>query len=314
MSGCLVHNSSRIRQVGLHEPLCCQRCITTSRRWLMWTLRTRVSAEGFADEVLTVVTAADLHHLVSVPLSGVYLKDVEALTVGNVCIRTLSPAEQGTILETRGGPVSPTDSFTELSYTALELRESGPRRAHHMRSQERITALLAAFQLRGHHVAARYVAEHADPAWVYGGVSYNPLVLPQRPRDVAALTAQDFQTLVATANQLACYHLSEPGSAHDLALHRFVAALSRNTDADAVSTSRLPWRRCCCRMTRAPAVAISATDFESMAHTTCQKMSASGMRSPSISAASTRCAAASCTAPSIQIERRFVRCTTVPLP
>ena len=193
-----------------------------------------VSAEAFADDVLTVASAADLHYLVSVPLSGVYLDGAELLSVGNVCIRTLSPAEQGTIFEQRGGPVSLTDNFTELPYSVLELRVSGPRREQHMRSQERVPALLAALQLHGHHVAVRYVAECADPAWVYGGMSYHPLVLPQQPRGATALTAQDLQTLAATASQLERYHLSEPASAHDLALHRFAAALARSSYADAV--------------------------------------------------------------------------------
>jgi len=61
------------------------------------------SARAFADEVLSVATAPDLRYLVSVPLSGVYLDGAEMLTVGDVCVRRLSPAEQGAIFDQRGG-------------------------------------------------------------------------------------------------------------------------------------------------------------------------------------------------------------------
>ncbi len=192
------------------------------------------SAGTFADEVLSVATAADLRYLVSVPLSGVYLDGADTLTAGDVCIRRLSPAEQGAIFDQRGGPVSLTVNFNELPYTVLELRVSGPRREQHLRSQERVPSLITAFQLLGHHVVGRWVAERADPAWVFGGQSYHPLVLPQQPRTTSRLTTEGLQTLIATAKQLERYHISQPASAHDLALHRFATALARDTYADGV--------------------------------------------------------------------------------
>jgi hypothetical protein len=49
---------------------------------------------------------------------------------------------------------------------------------------------------------------------------------------VSALTAEDFQTLIATAKQLERHHIREPTSAHELALHRFTTALARDSYAD----------------------------------------------------------------------------------
>jgi hypothetical protein len=192
------------------------------------------SAAVFADEVLRVATATDLRYLVSVPLSGVYLDGADTLTAGDVCIRHLSPAEQGAIFDERGGPGSMTDHFNEPPCTVLELRVSGPRREQHLCSQERVPSLIIAFQLLGHHVVGRRVAERADPAWVFGGASYHPLVLPRQPRATSALTAEGFQTLVATGMQLERFHLDEPRSASDLALHRFGTALARDAYADGV--------------------------------------------------------------------------------
>lgn len=192
------------------------------------------SAAVFADEVLRVATAPDLRYLVSVPLSGVYLDGADTLTAGDVCIRRLSPAEQGAIFDERGGPVPLTDHFNELPYTVLELRVSGARREQHLCSQERVPSLITAFQLLGHHVVGRRVVERADPAWVFAGASYHPLVLPRQPRATSALTAEAFRTLVATGKQFEQYHLDEPRSAPDLALHRFSTALSRDAHADGV--------------------------------------------------------------------------------
>ncbi len=101
------------------------------------------SARAYAEEVLTVATAADLRYLVSVPLGGVCLDGADTLAAGDVRIRRLSPAEQGAIFDPQGGwlslPVPP--SFNELPYTVLELRVSGPRREQHMGSQERLASL-----------------------------------------------------------------------------------------------------------------------------------------------------------------------------
>jgi hypothetical protein len=194
------------------------------------------SARAFADEVLMVATAPDLRYLVSVPLSGIYLDGADVMTAGDVCVRRLSPAEQGAIFDQRGGWLSlPVPfNFNELPYSVLELRVAGPRCEQHLRSQERIPSLITAFQLLGHHIVGRWVAERADPAWMFSGESYHPLMLPQEPRAASALTAEDFKTLITTAKRLEQYHISEPASAYDLALHRFGTASARNTYADRV--------------------------------------------------------------------------------
>jgi len=192
------------------------------------------AAQRFAKEVLRIATAANREYLLSVPLSGVDLDGTDTLAADSVRVRQLSAVEQGAIFDQRGGPVSLTTNFNELPCTVLEFQTSGPRKEQFLRSHELVMPLITAFQLHGFHLAGHDMAERAEPQWVFAGVSHHPLVLPKQPRQSTTLTAEIFQAITDTGKQLERYHLSEPISPQDLALHRFATGLARDTYADGV--------------------------------------------------------------------------------
>lgn len=167
------------------------------------------------------------------PLSGIDLDGTDTLTADRVRLRRLSAVEQGAVFDQRGGWVALT-SNVELPDMILELRVPGPRNKQFLRSHELVTPWITAFQLHGFHLAGGDMAQRAEPAWVFGGVSRHPLILPKRPGPPATLTAAIFRKIVATGQQLARYHISEPVSPQDLALHRFATGLARDTYADGV--------------------------------------------------------------------------------
>ncbi|MFJ5989307.1 hypothetical protein [Lentzea sp. NPDC092896] len=195
------------------------------------------SALVFADEVLQVATANDLRYIISVPLSGVYVDGADALSVGEVKVRSLSPYEQGAIFDERGGVTSMMTHFNEIPYTVLELHLSGPRHEQGVWRHDRVSPLTTALQLLGHQVRGRFAVERASPPWVFDGRPHQPLILPQRSRgasEATYLTAEDLSAIVTTAKRLERYHISEPTSARDLAVHRFVTGLARDSYADGV--------------------------------------------------------------------------------
>jgi len=193
-------------------------------------------AQAFADETMMVATRTQLEYILSVPVSGIDpVEGADALTVGRVSVRRLSAVEQGAIFDQRGGAASLTTYFNEIPRTMLELRTSGPREQEYVRSYEEILPLITAFQLHGFRPAGHYMAEHAEPAWVSGGgVTHRQLLLPKQPRQAAPLTAEILQAITATAKRLERFHVGEPASSHDLALHRFATGLARNSYADGV--------------------------------------------------------------------------------
>lgn len=195
------------------------------------------SAVAFAEEVLAVVTANDLRYVISVPLSGVWVDGAEALEVGDVAMRRLSPREQGVIFDERGGIGSMMTDFNEIPYTVMELRLSGPRHEQGGWPHDRVPPLTTAFQLLGHQVRGRYAVQRPDPPWVLDGRPHQPLVLPRRSRrtdETTQISAEDLLAVVTLAKKLESYHISEPMSARDLAVHRFVTGLARDTYADGV--------------------------------------------------------------------------------
>ncbi|MET9226147.1 hypothetical protein [Lentzea sp. NPDC003310] len=195
------------------------------------------SALAFADEVLDVATASDLRYSVSIPISGVHVEGNETLTVSDVRVRRLLPSEQGAIFDERGGFASMMTTFTEIPHTVLELELRGPRNKQNLSLFERAQPLTTAFQLFGHHVKGRFAVQGAEPPWVMDGRGHQPLLLPQRSHDTGAatqITPEDLLDIVTRAEQLERYHISEPRSPRDLAVHRFVAGLARDSYADGV--------------------------------------------------------------------------------
>jgi hypothetical protein len=194
------------------------------------------AAGAFADEVLRVAHDDQLRYRILVPLSGLDLDVAEgdAISRGHASLRRLSAAEQGEWFEydERQSVWSLVDM--EPPQVLLELHVSGPRAAQEILSRNQASAVVAAFQVHGFPVAGRLAAEYSDPAWVVPAVLRFPLTLPGHAKSESAITSRDFSGVLATANLLAGYNLAQPDSPKDLALHRFVAGLARQNDADAV--------------------------------------------------------------------------------
>jgi hypothetical protein len=195
------------------------------------------AARAFAEEVLQVAHDDRLHYRVVVPLSGIDLAaDPGMIAQGNICIRRLSDAEQGQLLETRGGSSAFSLIGIEPPQVVLELSVSGPRDTQYLGvgAGDHALLLVAALQLHGHQVAGHFAVETSDPVWVFPGSMQRPLTLPERSEKLSVLTASDLREVIETAGLLERYDVERPESPQDLALHRFVAGIARQNATDAV--------------------------------------------------------------------------------
>lgn len=195
-----------------------------------------VAALAFADETLRVAQDDRLRYRVLVPLSGIYLDTAEGDVVseGDISLHRLSEAEQGELFEQLNKPFVFSMRHANQPLVSLELRVSGPRTVHYMPSVDRALSLVTAFQLSGFPVAGHYCSHYSDPVWVSPGVPHMPLTLPSQTNKLSVLTASDFLEIIATGKRLDGYNMAQPRSPRDLALHRFVAGMARQNDADAV--------------------------------------------------------------------------------
>lgn len=194
------------------------------------------AARAFADDVLRVAAATDLHYVIVVPLSGTHLDPAEPgeLTEGDTSVRPLSDIEQGALFEERGGLSPASLGRLEPPTLGLEIHASGPRNAQNLPYGKGAASLVAALQLHGYPVAGSVAIDRTDPAWVFPGGTQVPLVLPGRSDKSAVLTSAGFSAVVATAKLLDRYNIGQPTSPQDLSLHRFVSGTARDNDTDAV--------------------------------------------------------------------------------
>jgi hypothetical protein len=187
-------------------------------------------AMAFAEEVISLCTAQDLEYELTVPLAGVELGS-ERLEVGAATIRRLAAAEQGAILQ---HPQPSWMSFIHWPDTVLELIVSGPRTTQFLDSQAVVMPIATAFSLHGVGIAGVYVRQGPRPSWIGHGISYAPLNIPHRHGEPAQLDLTLFQAIVETSSMLPKFHLLKPESANDLALHRFVLGVGRESGADSI--------------------------------------------------------------------------------
>jgi hypothetical protein len=194
------------------------------------------AAQRFAQEIMEVASARNLTYLVTIPLSGIDLDHGSdgRLVEGDVVIRRLDGIEQGSMITAVGSAYAGLDGNFDLPLVALELHASGPRDAQYLGDRERVARLVAAMQLNGYQPAGQGALTSSRPAWVHGGLHANPVLLPRRTNTWTTLDATGLRQVVQTEGQLASYHLTEPRSPHDIAVHRYSWALARTNDADAI--------------------------------------------------------------------------------
>lgn len=197
-------------------------------------------AQAFAEDVLRVAAANQLYYRVSVPIAGL---DIAArsdpVSLGrDVIIRRLSEDEQGRIFRDWGigssisGPVA----FTALPLVALQMDIFTPRGSQYEYADvnEGIARWLCVLQLCGYSVAGAFAAFGPYPRWVLPIHMNIPLTLARQPRKWSTLSNAGTRKVVSVQKKLLQYHIAEPTSEHDLALHRFHIGLARLNPVDSV--------------------------------------------------------------------------------
>jgi hypothetical protein len=196
------------------------------------------ASSAFANDVINVAQADDLKYLTVVPLHGIALEETteQVYTEGRVSIRSLLDTEQAEWwMDSRQPRLWPTQITIEPPEVLLEIRLSGPRDSSLIPPREHAATLIGAFHLHGHGVAGGVVAETADPPWVLNDIRHSgPILMPRRSVRTTILTPTEFRSVVKTAQLLDGYHLQQPRSSKELAIHRFVTGVARDSDADAV--------------------------------------------------------------------------------
>lgn len=193
---------------------------------------------AFANEVINVAQADDLKYLIVAPLHGITLEEKveQAYTEGRISVRSLLDTEQAEWwMDSRQPRLWPTQITIEPPNVLLKVLLSGPRDSSLIPPRELASTLIGAFHLHGHRVAGGVVAETADPPWVLNGIRHSgPILMPRRSVHNTVLTPTEFRSVVKTAQLLDGYHLQQPRSSKELAIHRFVTGVARDSDADAV--------------------------------------------------------------------------------
>jgi hypothetical protein len=194
------------------------------------------AALAFADEVIRVAHDEHLRYRVIIPLSGIDLdiSEGDTFTRGPISIRHLSELEQGQWFMELGALSGMHLLMRDPPRVVAEFSFAGPRTRQHMTYDDLVTPLTTAFQLHGYPLAGQLATQRSDPAWVLPFSPNIPLTLPRRSNDLSVITREDFTAVITTKKQLEPYHLRIPRSAKDLALHRFIGGIARETPADAV--------------------------------------------------------------------------------
>lgn len=196
----------------------------------------RPAGRRFADDVLTFLNRTDFVQNIIIPLAGI---DIEAkrdqVSSGDVTLRRLSGVEQGVLLEEWGivgtSALSPGRS---LPLVELRLSLSGPRNEPPPPDPQLVTRWMSAMQLYGLQPSGVLARIQTHPEWLLPGVESVPINVLAWPREWQTVSAATFSKIGAAAHELTKFHIGEPRSAQDFALHRFTSGVARTSEADSV--------------------------------------------------------------------------------
>ena len=192
------------------------------------------TAKMFADDVLSVAQARDLAYRVGVPLAGLSVASKGGrIWIDDVGIRSVTPVEAGEYVKDLIG-MRLGGLRVSCPSAMLELLVRTGRHEHNPDCWELVSKWLCGLELHGYKIAGTIATYRSNPEWVLPGVMGMPLQLATSVQDAVPIDRREFGKIGDTVKKLGSYSVRAPRSTQDLALHRFIAGLARDTDADAI--------------------------------------------------------------------------------
>jgi Apea-like HEPN len=191
------------------------------------------AAVSFARDVMQFATSPYLKYLLTIPLSGIKVNSPITSPSGGAAFRQLTPREQGNFLS-RWGIDTGNFGVATVPLTVLRLVISTGRHSQNPDVKEDASRWLCALYLNGYNPAGYRADLQGHPQWTFPGIMSMPLSLPPQPNTWASITPTRFHAICETVDRLHQYSISDPGSEHDLALHRFYSGASRVNHVDGV--------------------------------------------------------------------------------